>query len=66
MPRSLAVSNVLQEMWNTVRANNGIMMLMKYLTIREPITHADRIRTLACQVCTGLSSIISDIINLNH
>nr|XP_022300005.1 DDB1- and CUL4-associated factor 1-like isoform X2 [Crassostrea virginica] len=47
--------DVLGKMWNGVRVNNGIMALLKLLSIKTPITDADCIRALACKALVGLS-----------
>lgn len=47
--------DVLSKMWNGVRVNNGIMALLKLLSIKTPITDADCIRALACKALVGLS-----------
>ncbi|XP_062610768.1 DDB1- and CUL4-associated factor 1-like [Saccostrea cucullata] len=47
--------DILSKMWNGVRINNGIMVLLKLLSIKTPITDADCIRALACKALVGLS-----------
>ncbi|XP_055999036.1 DDB1- and CUL4-associated factor 1-like isoform X3 [Ostrea edulis] len=47
--------DTLSKMWNGVRVNNGIMVLLNLLTIKTPITDADCIRALACKALLGLS-----------
>ncbi|XP_076304060.1 lisH and WD40 domain-containing protein mahjong isoform X1 [Tachypleus tridentatus] len=47
--------DLLSKMWNCVRVNNGIMILLNLLTVKAPITDADSIRTLACKALCGLS-----------
>uniref|UniRef100_T1KIJ0 DDB1- and CUL4-associated factor 1 n=2 Tax=Tetranychus urticae TaxID=32264 RepID=T1KIJ0_TETUR len=47
--------DVLTKMWNVVRSNNGIMILLNLLTIKTPITDADSIRALACKALCGLA-----------
>ena len=42
--------DVLTKMWNGVRLNNGIMVLLKLLGTKTPITDADSLRALACKV----------------
>ena len=42
--------DVLTKMWNGVRLNNGIMVLLKLLAAKTPITDADSLRALACKV----------------
>ncbi|XP_067935368.1 DDB1- and CUL4-associated factor 1-like isoform X2 [Watersipora subatra] len=48
-------SPFLQSLWDEFRQNNGIMVLLKLLTIQTPLTGADAIRALACQALVGLS-----------
>ena len=38
-------------MWNAVRMQNGIKVLLSLLNTKTPITEADDIRCLACKVC---------------
>ncbi|XP_060078486.1 DDB1- and CUL4-associated factor 1-like [Ylistrum balloti] len=47
--------DVLSRMWNGVRINNGIMVLLKLLSVKTPITDADSLRALACKALVGLS-----------
>ncbi|XP_022253323.1 DDB1- and CUL4-associated factor 1-like [Limulus polyphemus] len=47
--------DLLSKMWNCVRVNNGIMILLNLLTVKAPITDADSIRTLACKALCGLA-----------
>ncbi|XP_033745476.1 DDB1- and CUL4-associated factor 1-like [Pecten maximus] len=47
--------DVLSRMWNGVRVNNGIMVLLKLLSVKTPITDADCLRALACKALVGLS-----------
>lgn len=47
--------DILSKMWNGVRINNGIMVLLKLMSIKTPITDADSIRALACKALLGLS-----------
>lgn len=47
--------DLLNRMWYAVRSNNGIMALLNLLTIKTPITHADKIRLLACKALCGLA-----------
>ena len=46
--------DLLVKLWENVRANNGIMVLLKLLIIKTPITEADSIRALACKSLVGL------------
>lgn len=45
----------LSKLWETVRSNNGIMVLLNLLNIKVPVTEADAIRALACKALVGLS-----------
>ncbi|KAI0224040.1 DDB1- and CUL4-associated factor 1 [Lamellibrachia satsuma] len=47
--------DLLVKMWHTVRTNNGIMVLLKLLMTKTPITEADAIRALACKSLVGLA-----------
>lgn len=47
--------DVLAKMWNCVRSNNGIMILLNLLLVKTPITDADSIRTLSCKSLCGLA-----------
>lgn len=47
--------DLLSKMWNCIRSNNGIMILLNLLSIKVPITDADSIRTLACKALNGLA-----------
>jgi len=47
--------DLLAAMWNNVRANNGIMVMLKLLCTKTPITEADSIRALACRALVGLA-----------
>lgn len=47
--------DLLSKMWNCVRSNNGIMILLGLLSVKTPITDADSIRALACRALCGLS-----------
>ena len=42
-------------MWEAVRTNNGIMVLMALLQAKQPITDADSVRALACRALVGLA-----------
>jgi HIV-1 Vpr-binding protein len=42
-------------MWDCVRSNNGILILMELMHIKSPITDADSIRALACKALVGLA-----------
>lgn len=43
------------KLWNCVRFNNGIMLLMNLLMTKTPVTEADSIRTLSCKALCGLA-----------
>ena len=47
--------DLLCRMWYSVRSSNGIMALLNLLTIKTPITHADKIRLLASKALCGLA-----------
>ncbi|RWS31137.1 protein VPRBP-like isoform X3 [Leptotrombidium deliense] len=47
--------DLLTKLWNCLRTNNGIMILLNLLTVKTPITHADSIRALACRALCGLA-----------
>ncbi|XP_050032227.1 DDB1- and CUL4-associated factor 1 isoform X2 [Dermacentor andersoni] len=57
--------DLLSKMWNCVRANNGIMVLLNLLTVKSPITDADSMRALACKALCGLArcSTVKQIIS---
>lgn len=57
--------DLLSKMWNCVRANNGIMVLLNLLTVKSPITDADAMRALACKALCGLArcSTVKQIIS---
>lgn len=47
--------DLIYKLWNCVRDNNGIIVLLNLLTIKTPITDADSIRALACKALCGLA-----------
>lgn len=47
--------DVLNKLWNCVRFNNGIMLLITLLMTKTPITDADSIRKLSCKALCGLA-----------
>ncbi|XP_045489571.1 protein mahjong isoform X2 [Pieris rapae] len=47
--------DVIQKVWESVRTNNGIMVLLSLMMTKSPITDADRIRGLACRALCGLA-----------
>ncbi|KAK2725316.1 DDB1- and CUL4-associated factor 1-like isoform X2 [Artemia franciscana] len=53
--KSRSPEDLLEKMWECVRANNGIMVLLQLLLTKAPITDADSIRALACQALCGLA-----------
>ncbi|KAG8321338.1 hypothetical protein J6590_048683 [Homalodisca vitripennis] len=46
---------VIEKMWDCVRSNNGIMVLLTLMMVKTPITDADSIRGLACRALVGLA-----------
>nr|CAD7589427.1 unnamed protein product [Timema genevievae] len=46
---------LISKMWESVRSNNGIMVLLQLMMMKTPITDADSIRALACRALAGLS-----------
>lgn len=47
--------DLLHRLWEAVRNNNGILILLKLLSVKVPITHADKLRALACQTLCGMA-----------
>lgn len=47
--------DLIQKVWDCVRSNNGIMVLLQLMNVKMPITDADCMRTLACKALTGLA-----------
>lgn len=47
--------DLMQKVWDCVRSNNGIMVLLQLMNVKMPITDADCMRTLACKALTGLA-----------
>ncbi len=45
----------MNQVWESVRSHNGIMVLMDLLSVKTPITDADSIRALACKALLGLA-----------
>uniref|UniRef100_A0AAF5PHW2 LisH domain-containing protein n=1 Tax=Wuchereria bancrofti TaxID=6293 RepID=A0AAF5PHW2_WUCBA len=45
----------LEKVWSAIRRNNGIMILKKLLYTETPITEADALRGIACQILNGLA-----------
>ena len=46
---------VINKVWECVRANNGIMALLQLIQTKTPISDADSIRALACRALVGLA-----------
>eukprot|EP00092_Neocalanus_flemingeri_P098180 GFUD01125193.1.p1 GENE.GFUD01125193.1~~GFUD01125193.1.p1 ORF type:complete len:1498 (-),score=483.98 GFUD01125193.1:148-4641(-) len=46
---------VINKVWECVRANNGIMALLQLMQTKAPLTDADSIRALACRALVGLA-----------
>ncbi|XP_071052428.1 protein mahjong [Onthophagus taurus] len=46
---------LIQKVWESVRSNSGIMVLLQLMNTKTPITDADCIRTLACKALAGLA-----------
>lgn len=46
---------LIQKVWESVRSNCGIMVLLQLMNVKTPITDADTIRTLACKALAGLA-----------
>ncbi|KAK7868719.1 hypothetical protein R5R35_008241 [Gryllus longicercus] len=46
---------LIQKVWESIRTNNGIMVLLQLMMIKTPITDADSIRALACRALAGLA-----------
>lgn len=46
---------LIQKVWESVRSNCGIMVLLQLMNVKAPITDADAIRTLACKALAGLA-----------
>ena len=46
--------DLINKMWDCVRSNNGILVLLELIHIKTPITDADSIRALACKALAGL------------
>ena len=47
--------DLLNKIWDCVRTNNGILVLLEMLNIKTPITEADSLRALACKALVGLA-----------
>jgi DDB1- and CUL4-associated factor 1 len=46
---------LIKSLWETVRANNGIIVLLQLMMVKTPITDADHIRGMACRALAGLA-----------
>ncbi|XP_066598075.1 protein mahjong [Prorops nasuta] len=46
---------LIEKVWESVRSNNGIMILLQLMMVKTPITDADSIRALACRALAGLA-----------
>ncbi|KAH1001652.1 hypothetical protein HUJ04_005640 [Dendroctonus ponderosae] len=46
---------LIQKVWDCVRSNSGILVLIQLMNCKTPITDADSIRTLACKGLAGLA-----------
>uniref|UniRef100_F6YIR9 Uncharacterized protein n=1 Tax=Ciona intestinalis TaxID=7719 RepID=F6YIR9_CIOIN len=57
-PQNRSVSKFIDEarrkLWECVKTNNGIKILLHLLTITHPAVHADDLRLLACKALCGL------------
>uniref|UniRef100_A0A182J9K7 Uncharacterized protein n=1 Tax=Anopheles atroparvus TaxID=41427 RepID=A0A182J9K7_ANOAO len=46
---------LIQKVWESVRSNNGIIVLLSLMCVKTPITDADCIRGMACRALAGLA-----------
>ncbi|XP_058174383.1 protein mahjong [Anopheles ziemanni] len=46
---------LIQKVWESVRSNNGIIVLLALMCVKTPITDADCIRGMACRALAGLA-----------
>lgn len=46
---------IIKKIWESVRSNNGIIVLLQLMEIKTPITDADCIRGMACRALAGLA-----------
>lgn len=46
---------LITKIWESVRSNNGIIVLLMLMEIKTPITDADCIRGMACRALAGLA-----------
>lgn len=49
------VSKETLKVWETVRSNNGIIVLLQLILLKTPITDADYLRGMACRALAGLA-----------
>lgn len=49
------ISKETQKVWETVRSNNGIIVLLQLILLKTPITDADYLRGMACRALAGLA-----------
>lgn len=47
--------DLINQIWESVRSNNGIIVLLQLMEIKTPITDADYIRGMACRALAGLA-----------
>lgn len=48
-------ADLINQVWDSVRSNNGIIVLLQLMEVKLPITDADCIRGLACRALAGLA-----------
>lgn len=46
---------LIAKVWDSVRSNNGIIVLLQLMEVKQPITDADCIRGMACRALAGLT-----------
>lgn len=46
---------LIAKLWESVRSNNGIIVLLQLMEVKTPITDADCIRGMACRALAGLA-----------
>lgn len=46
---------MIAKIWESVRSNNGIIVLLQLMEVKTPITDADCIRGMACRALAGLA-----------
>lgn len=47
--------DLIEKLWETVRSNNGIIVLLQLMMVKTPISEADCIRGMACRALAGLA-----------